>query len=56
MLIFRIERVLDPEEEEFAQRALYSRHPNMEYNHHHYPRNLILIWSIAVIIIIRIIS
>jgi len=27
----RIERVVDPEEEEFAQRALFSRHPNMEY-------------------------
>ena len=56
MLIFRIERVLDPEEEEFAQRALFSRHPNMEYNHHHYHHNLILIWSMVVIILIIIIS
>jgi len=27
----RIERVVDQEEEEFARRALFSRHPNMEY-------------------------
>ena len=29
-IVIRVERVLDPEEQEFARRALFSRHPNME--------------------------